>query len=506
MTRLQNLLNFVWYPSKEKIDLITHAYHYAKHAHAGQKRYSGEPYFNHVVETAKILAELGMGRRTICAGLLHDILEDAHISSFQLEKEFGKQITFLVKGVTKLGAIRYTNEKRHIESLRKLFVATSHDIRVLIIKLADRLHNMRTLQHVPKEKQERIARETMEIYIPIAYRLGMRKLKREMEDLAFKYIEPEKYKEIQKAVKKRKLKKEEQLDKFKHTLIKALVKEKIPHVKTDTRIKSLYSIYRKMEEKQRTNIDKIYDIHALRVHVDTISDCYRVLGIIHGIWRPLPGRIKDYIAFPKPNGYQSLHTVVFTGDGLMLEVQIRTHDMHKNAEFGIAGHLSYKSKDEELEDPNFSWFKQFFPQPPKNFKLDRLKFPHVPQWITELVDVQSYVTMPTEFMHNLKSDFFQQRMFIFDPQGDVIDLPVGSSVIDYTYSMDAKRGNKLSGAKVNNKKVVSLETILKNGDIVEIETHKTAHPTIKWLSHCKTAKAKKGIRQYIHARKKITKN
>ncbi|HEY4511286.1 MAG TPA: HD domain-containing protein [Candidatus Paceibacterota bacterium] len=499
MADLKELIGVLKYPSQEKISLITKAYHYAEKAHVDQKRYSGEPYFNHVVETAKILAELGMGRRTISAGLLHDVIEDAGISVQALQKEFGKEIVFLVEGVTKLGTIRYTGEDRHVESLRKFFVAMSRDIRVLVIKLADRLHNMRTLEFVPKEKQQRIAKETMEIYVPLAYRLGMRKIKREMEDLAFKHLESKKYTKTLRLLKERQLLQEKLLAKFKKTLLKALAEEEVMNVRVDTRLKSVYSVYSKLTTKNK-DIEKIYDISAIRVNVDTLADCYKVLGIIHTFCRPLPGRIKDYIAFPKPNGYQSLHTTVFTTDANVVEIQIRTHEMHENAEYGFAAHMAYKQKDKNVDDPNYSWFKQFFPLPKKqNFLasyIDPERLKHIPEWIKKLVDVQSYVTIPTEFMDNLKSDFFEHRMFIFDIHGNVVDLPVASTPIDFAYEQSADLGNHLFGAKVNGK-FAHIDTTLKNGDIVEIVSKKGSHPHEKWLQSCKTSLAKKYIKQAL---------
>ncbi len=496
MTDLNELLSLIKYPSKEKVDLITKAYHYAEKAHLPQKRYSGEPYFIHVVETAKILAQLGMGRRTISAGLLHDVLEDAGIGEEEFEKEFGSEILFLVQGVTKLGTIRYKGEERHIESLRKFFVAMAHDIRVLVIKLADRLHNMRTLDHVPQEKRRRIALETMEIYVPLAYRLGIRKIKRELEDLAFKHIEPEKYEEISQLLKNRGSKQADALEKFKKSLLKALAKENVLNVATDYRLKSFYSIYKKVTDKQR-DIDRIYDIYALRINVDSIADCYKVLGIIHGTWRPLPGRIKDYIAFPKPNGYQSLHTTIFTGDGGIIEIQIRTHEMHEKAEFGLASHAAYKENDLEI-NPN-SWIKQFFTPETKSSQkniIDEKRVGHIPDWIKELVDVQSYVNVPTQFMNNLKSDFFEHRMFIFDRKGEVIDLPIGSKPLDFAYELNPEIGNCFYGARVNGK-FIPIDTELKNGDIVEIITKKTPQVSLNWLDYCKTSNAKRHIKEAL---------
>lgn len=506
-TSLETLVGLLRYPNRERIKLITKAYNFSKEAHKDQKRYSGEPYFTHVYETAKILAGLGLGSRTIAAGLLHDVLEDAKISDEELEKEFGGHILFIVQGVTKLGKIRFEEENiRHVESLRKFFVAMSKDLRVLIIKLADRLHNMRTLEHVPLEKQRRIATETMEIYVPLSHRMGMRKITRELEDLAFRYTEPEKYKKIHEILNVKRQEKEKELEKIKKSFLKAAAKEGITNIKTDTRLKSYYSVYQKLS-RRGTSIDKIYDISALRVHVDTVSDCYRTLGVIHSLWRPLPGRIKDYIAFPKPNGYQSLHTTVFSGDGAIVEIQIRTHEMHERAEFGLASHIAYKEQDEDIKDQHYSWFKQFFPPPKKNNdKINpdiKEKTQHIPAWIQQLVDIQTYVSMPVEFMDNLKTDFFQHRMFIFDPRGEVIDLPIGSTPVDYAYELDPEQGNYFYGAKVNGK-FVTLGTELHNGDIVEIYTKKSPQVNKNWLSYCKTTHARQEIKKALQTTKFFT--
>lgn len=503
MPQLKELLDATKFLNEGKRALITKAYVFAEKAHRGQKRYSGEAYFNHLVETAKILAELGMARRTISAGLLHDVLENTEITPEELESEFGKEVLFLVEGVTKLGRIRYSGKERHIESLRKFFVAMSQDIRVLIIKLADRLHNMRTLEYVPKEKQKRIAQETMKIYVPLAYRLGLRTLKRELEDLAFRHINPEKYHELAAGIRRHRRKHNEQLEKFRKSLLKMLAKHSIRNAKTDTRLKSIYSVYTKIVMRQK-DLGKIYDISAVRVHVETLEDCYRVLGIIHGSWRPLPGRIKDYIAFPKPNGYQSLHTTVFTGDGMIIEIQIRTHLMHNQAEYGLASHIAYKERGLGIKDPYYSWFNQFFPAPSDKKKEEEIlkQHPHVPLWLRNIINLQSFVTIQTDPLSHLKSDFFQHRMFIFDPKGDVVDLPVGATPLDFAYELDPNIGNRLFGAKVNGK-FVHIDTPLKNGDIVEIQTKNSAHPTDKWLKYAKTSFARKEINQYLESVKKV---
>lgn len=483
-------------PTPQDIALVTKAYTFAENAHKDHKRNSGEPYFTHLFETAKTLAELGMSATTVSAGLLHDTIEDVDVTPETIEKEFGKDILFIVDGVTKLGHVRYRGTDRHNESLRKLFVAMSQDIRVLIVKLADRLHNMRTLSHVPKEKQERIARETMEVYAPIAYRLGIRKLHRELEDLCFPYIEPEAYKETEATLKKKRKEMEEKLEKFLKNLKKTLGTSGVTNIKTDYRVKGLYSLYRKLKRKKE--IQNIYDILALRVMVPTVDDCYRVLGIIHSTWRPLPGRIKDFIAFPKPNGYRSLHTTVFTGDGNIVEIQIKTEEMQREAEYGIASHLGYKAKTTQrgLPLPGLDWIKRLIyrePAPENNTqKEDATR--DVPSWIRDLVDYQKNEKDPEEeWDDQIKSDFFSHRIFVFSPEGDVIDLPIDSTPIDFAYAIHSEIGEHVSGARINGK-MISLDTRLQNGDIVEIVTKKNAKPSSKWLDYAKTASARRKIR------------
>jgi GTP diphosphokinase / guanosine-3',5'-bis(diphosphate) 3'-diphosphatase len=495
-------------PSDADTALVRKAYDFALDAHKEQKRKSGEPYFIHLVATAQNLAELGMGATTISAGLLHDAIEDVPVSGEVIEKEFGKEIRFLVEGVTKLGKIRYSGTGRHHnESLRKLFVAMSQDIRVLLVKLCDRLHNMQTLEHVSKEKQLRIATETLEIYAPIAYRLGIRKLHRELEDLAFRYVHPEEYAKVQKLVAEKEGAEMETLEKFIKSVKKELAKENVTDFHIDYRIKGLFSLYKKLK---RTEIDKIHDLAALRVIVRDVSDCYRVLGVIHSNWRPLPGRIKDYIAFPKPNGYRSLHTTVFTGDGGIVEVQIKTPEMYREAEYGIASHITYKQlqrapggvpgKRQKMANPNLEWVQRILPRS-ENWsgtagqKQQARNLDDVPRWVKELVEYQKEAG-DDEFMDEARADFFQERIFVFTPKGDVIDLPIGSSVIDFAYAIHSDIGNHTAGAKVNGK-FVALTTTLLNGDRVEIETKKNAKPNRKWIEFCKTTMAKRHIRNAL---------
>ncbi|MEI6480008.1 MAG: HD domain-containing protein [bacterium] len=494
-TDVKEIIKLLDNASVEDELLITKAYEFSKKAHEGYTRYSGEPYFIHPYETAKILAELQMGASTIAAGLLHDVIEDTSVTDKQIEDEFGKEILFLVEGVTKLGKLRYHGSDRYIESLRKLFVAMSQDIRVLIIKLCDRLHNMRTLEFVPKHKQLRIAHETMKVYAQLAYRLGIRRISRELEDLAFQYIEPENYKEAVKIIKQKSKEGIERLDKFRKSVQKALVKEGLTTAKTDYRIKHLHSFYRKLENKE-FDADKIYDISALRVYVPTPTDCYRALGIIHGIWRPLPGRIKDYIAFPKTNGYRSLHTTIFTGDGSIVEIQIRTPEMHREAEYGIASHVIYKNNLNETENKNLLWLKNLLPSMLQtNHATTSEPMADVPNWIKDMAELQASAHKD-EFAHNMNADFFQKRLFVFTPKGDVVDLPIGSTPIDFAYAIHSDIGNHLHSAKIAGK-MVSLDTKLQNGDIVDIQTKDKSKPSVKWLDMARTSMAKKRIKDAL---------
>ena len=500
MNDIKEIISLLKERNEADIALVEKAYDFAKKAHEGHARNNDEPYFNHLFATAKNIAELGMGATTVAAGFLHDTIEDTKVTPEELEKEFGKEILFLVEGVTKLGKIRYQGTTRYNESLRKLFVAMSQDIRVLIIKLCDRLHNMQTLEHVPKEKQLRIAKETLEIYAPIAHRLGIKKLQRDLEDLAFSYAYPKDAENIRKILKLKKDEVEKDLDKFQKSLKKELAKNGITKFRMDHRVKGLYSLYKKLSEKGM-DIEKIYDISALRITVETISDCYKILGIVHGAWRPLPGRIKDYIASPKLNGYRSIHTTIFTGDGGIIEVQIRTEEMHKEAEFGIASHLSYKEGvKKKTINPNLMWVRNILPgsstpkQSEGNKSAKALATTDVPTWVKELVEYQKEAG--DEFIEDIKTDFFEERIFTFTPIGDVIDLPKDSSIIDFAYAIHTDVGNHTASAKVNGK-FVAITTILHNGDRVEIETKKNAKPSQKWLEHCKTTMAKRRINHFL---------
>ena len=457
---------------KEK-ELLEKAYSFAQKAHEGQKRMNGDPYFFHVFETAKILAGMRMDAQTIAAGFLHDVLEDLQITEEELKKSFGEDIAFLVKGVTKLGTLKYRGHERHVESLRKFFIAMANDLRVVIIKFADRLHNLKTLEFVREDKKSRIALESIEVYAPLANRLGMGKLQSELEDRAFPYAYPKEYKEVEEIIKEKKDLFEKYLKEVQERLEIELKKQKIKFVEISYRVKHKYSLYKKL---LRYNMDlvKIYDIVALRIIVETVEDCYRVLGIIHSLWNPLPGRIKDYIAVPKPNGYRSIHTTIFTGSGGIAEIQIRTKEMHTEAAYGIAAHFAYKEKK---SSKNYNYKSKF-------------------GWIDELKELNYNPEEPHKFIEHLKTDFFNNRIFIFTPKGDVIDLPEGSTPIDFAYNIHSDIGNHTFGAKINGK-MSHLFTKLKNGEIVEIITKKDAHPSSKWLESVKTAVAKKHIKSYL---------
>lgn len=496
-------------PSADDAALIEKAYDFAQKAHEGQKRFSGEPYFVHPVATAAELAKLGMNAKVVVAGLLHDTVEDAGVTPETIEQEFGKEKRFLVEGVTKLGRYKYRGAERHRESLRKLLVATGKDVRVLIIKLMDRLHNMRTLEHVPEQKRKRIALETLEIYAAIAHRLGIGIVRRELEDLAFEYAYPEEHAATKKVLTERSKETLARLEKMERTLKKEFAKMNFTQFRSDYRVKGLYSLHRKLQRKDN-DIAKIYDLAALRIIVKDIPDCYRVLGIVNNLWQPLPNKIKDYIAFPKPNGYQSLHTTVFSGDGGIVEIQIRTEEMHREAEYGITAHVHYKERTTGTQSrgTSFDWIKSLIPRlggapaaklaeeeasPSKRARYGDVA---VPEWIEELGDEAD----DPDFETALRSDIFSHRIFIFTPKGDVVDLPLNSSPIDFAYAIHSDIGDRTAGAKVNGK-LVPLNTTLHNGDIVVIETRKNAHPTQKWLDFARTTLARRHIRNAIEREK-----
>lgn len=461
------------YQPTADLALIRKAYQFADEAHQGQLRESGEPFITHPLAVAQILADLELDDTTIVAGLLHDVVEDTPVQLAQIEKEFGPEIALLVNGVTKLGRITTkTNEDQQAENLRKMFLAMAEDIRVILIKLADRLHNMRTLKYRPPQKQKKTAKETLEIFAPLAHRLGISKLKWELEDLAFRYLEPENYYSLVDKVAKKRQDREEDINKVIEVL-RAKLSEVGIMADIEGRPKHFYSIYKKMVSKGK-NFAEIYDITAVRVLVDSVKDCYGVLGVVHTLWRPLPGRFKDYIATPKPNMYQSLHTTVVGPQGEPLEIQIRTWDMHRTAEYGIAAHWRYKEghfDDPQLEK-KLSWLRGML------------------EWQRDLKDAR-------EFMETLKIDLFTTQVFVFTPKGDVVELPAGSVPIDFAYRIHSDIGNRCVGARVNGR-IVPLDTPLKNGDIVEIITSKIANgPSRDWLNIVKSSQAKSKIRQWF---------
>jgi len=454
---------------RERIDK---AYTFAQKAHSGQKRNNGEPYFNHVYQAGLNCARFGMNTDVVISGLLHDTVEDTPVTSQDIGKEFGEEIRFLVEGVTKLGKLKYQGRERHVESLRKFFVASAQDVRVVIIKLADRLHNLQTLEHVRKDKQERIAKESIEIHAALASRLGMGKLAQEIQDLAFPYAYPKEYKQIKTLLATREDTDNRYLEKVRRALLRELAEKYSDNFEITYRVKGTYSLYKKLMRKDM-DVDAVYDIVALRILVPNVEDCYRVLGIIHTMWRPLPGRIKDYIALPKPNGYQSLHTSIFTGDGGIAEIQIRTHDMDTIAQYGIASHHSYsfaKGKNKNKKD-SFNW-------------LDQLR------------ELDSGSGKPAKYIEKLTTDFFEHRIFVFTPLGDVIDLPEGASIVDFAYAIHSDIGNHLCSAKVNGKNT-ALKTLLKNRDVVEVDHKDSCKPSSKWLSYAKTSLAQKHIRHTL---------
>ncbi len=460
--------------NQKEIDLITLAYEKGMAAHEGQMRKSGEPYFNHCIATAINISKQKMDYETICAGLLHDTLEDTEYKKEDMEKDFGKVITNLVEGVTKLGHVRYQGVERHVESLRKFFIAASDDIRVVVVKLCDRLHNISTLEFVNEEKRKRIALETLEIHARLADRLGMGRLKAELEDGCFPYVYPEEYKKTLEILDNVKAGDEEVLEKVAKNLNEELNILEVNIERVDHRVKHLYSLWQKLK-KYDYDINNIHDIIALRIIVPNISDCYQALGVVHGLYKPKPNRFKDYIAVPKPNGYQSLHTTIFTGNGESVEVQIRTKDMHEEAEYGIASHLNYKELGDGLNANNIK---------------------SKTTWTQEILDWQKDISKHDEFMKHLKEDFFNHRVFVFTPKGDVIDLPEGSTPLDFAYQIHSDIGDHALRAYANDK-LVPFDYIIKNRDILKIEISDKAKPNRKWINMCKTQLAKRHVKSWL---------
>ncbi|MDP2930787.1 MAG: RelA/SpoT family protein [bacterium] len=471
------------YPEKDR-KIILESFEFAKAAHAGQKRFSGEDYIVHPLRAAFIVSQLKLDSQAVAATFLHDVLDDTKVSPEELEKKFGKEISFLVKGVSALGRLRLPKQNLdigpidnrkgrpinlEIENLRRMFFAMAEDVRVILIKLADRVHNMETLEFIPKEKQQRFALETMEVFAPLAGRLSINRIKTKLENLAFPYLYPKEYHWLLENVKEKHDEARKYLDRAKSVMEKHLGKEKIDFLEIQTRLKSYFSLYQKLL-KYEMNFDRIYDLAAVRIIVKDVKTCYEALGIVHKYWRPLPGRIKDYIAFPKPNGYQSLHTTVFCGEKNIIEVQIRTKEMHENANYGICAHWARKQG------------------------INLKKYNYQFAWVQQLANWQKENQNIKDFIENLKIDFFKNRIFILTPKGDVIDLPDSACPIDFAYAVHSDLGDHCVGAKINGK-FSSLSTVLKNGDVVEIMIDKNRWPSRDWMRLVKTGLAKSHIRK-----------
>lgn len=460
------------------VELLRRAYVFSALEHKGQVRHSGESYLIHPLEVANLLADMRLDVAAISAGLLHDIIEDTLTTPERIEQVFGSEIAHLVDGVTKIGAIPFSSsEERQAEYFRKMLLAMVDDIRVVLVKLADRLHNMRTLHYLPEERRRRIAQETLDIYAPIANRLGMSKLKNELEELAFRTLEPEAYEALRTKVERRRKATEGVIEDLRQRITAALQEAEIPIVRIDGRTKRLYSIYQKLK-RQRIDLDQVYDFVALRVVTKTVRDCYAALGIIHHTWSPVPGRIKDFIAMPRPNGYQSLHTSVVSERGFPFEVQVRTEEMHERAEEGIASHWKYKEGrvGAQGDEPYF-------------------------QWLRQLLEWQQEVRDPQEFLQNLKVDLYREEVYIFTPKGEVKALPRGATAIDFAYAIHTDVGHQCVGARVNGK-MIPLRTPLENGDIVEIITQAKHRPSRDWLNFVRTSRARNKIKHFLQTEEK----
>lgn len=473
MIRIQEILDKVAANNRDAdLEMIQRAYVFAATAHAGQTRLSGEPYLSHPLAVADTLAEMGFDEPTVVAGLLHDTVEDTRVSIEELDERFGEEVADIVDGVTKISLIPFDNkEEAQAENIRKMILAMSHDMRVLMVKLADRLHNMRTLDFQKAHKQRRIAQETMDIYAPLANRLGLHVMKRRLEDLSFKYLRPDISNQIEHWLDNHQVV-EKQIIENVVTMIRDLLQSNAIAGQVYGRIKHRYSIYKKMQAQSMT-LDEMHDIMAFRVLVKDLKDCYAVLGLVHSQWRPVHGRFKDYISMPKANGYQSLHTTVIGPEGERIEIQIRTEDMHRQAEHGVAAHWLYKEKDRV----NSKDLEQF-------------------SWLREIFERQRQESDSREFLHALKLDLFKDEVYVYTPAGDVKELPEGATPLDFAFVIHTKVGHHCSGAKINGR-LMPLGTELKNGDVVEILTDLARHPNRDWLKIVKTAKARSRIQHYL---------
>jgi GTP diphosphokinase / guanosine-3',5'-bis(diphosphate) 3'-diphosphatase len=455
-------------------DLLARAFRFSQKAHSGQKRLSGEDYVTHCVEVAKILADLQLDTVTVACGLIHDVVEDTDVTVADVEREFGKEMAAIVDGLTKIASLPIgSSQERQVENYRKLLLSIAKDARVILIKLADRLHNMRTLDYLPVPKRQRIAQETRDLYAPLAHRFGMAKMRWELEDLAFKHLETDEYKALAKMVAQKRGEREALIAQLKEPLERELKRAQIGNVEVTGRPKHLWSIYKKMKQRERP-YEEIYDLLAIRVLVNGVPDCYHALGVIHDGWTPVQERIKDYIAQPKSNGYQSLHTTIFGPGRQLYEIQIRTRDMHRTAEYGIAAHWLYKDQTARSAD-----------------ELDKAL-----QWFRQVLELQLDARTPDEFLEFLKLDLYQDEIFVFTPTGDVIQLPKGATPIDFAFAVHTQVGLRCAGAKINGR-IAPLSRQLKNSETVEILTSPIAKPSRDWLAHVRTGRARHKIRQWV---------
>ncbi|HEY2829326.1 MAG TPA: bifunctional (p)ppGpp synthetase/guanosine-3',5'-bis(diphosphate) 3'-pyrophosphohydrolase [Thermoanaerobaculia bacterium] len=479
MIRFEDLLEKVRaYSPDADVELLRRAYVFSAFEHRGQVRHSGEPYLIHPLAVADFLADMKLDAVAIAAGLLHDVVEDTLTTIERIQELFGAEVAHVVEGVTKISAIPFaSSEERQAENFRKMLLAMVDDIRVILVKLADRLHNMRTLNHLPDDRRIKIAQETRDIYAPIANRLGMSKVKNELEELSFRYLAPQEYEALRARVDAKRRATEGLIEQLKATITAKLAEAQVPVVEIDGRIKRLWSISQKLK-RQKIELEQVYDFMALRIVTDSVKDCYAALGIIHQTWSPVPGRIKDFIAMPRPNGYQSLHTSVISDGGLPFEVQIRTLEMHRRAEEGIAAHWKYK--EGRIGD-----------------QRDERYF----QWMRQLLDIQQEVRDPQEFIQNLKVELYSEEVYMFTPKGLVKALPRGATPVDFAYSIHTDVGHQCIGARVNGK-MVPLRTRLKNGDIVEIATSAGHKPSRDWLNFVVTSRARNKIKHLIHSEEK----